>query len=141
MTSHALDPLSPCHKLSHLLGPPSSVTYFMDGPNVTTRLPVNAQAVVLRWLKMLKAFNVYNVGPNRRQQRAIDPCVQKSRSGCRLHRTHIKPKFSFCTPTDRPTLVRDGSRGAIRPWPPHSVLPWTLASLLTVKEICLVLSC
>src|SRR6218665_265760 len=28
-----LDP-SPCHKLSHLLGPhpPSSVTYFMDGP-------------------------------------------------------------------------------------------------------------
>src|SRR6218665_1927519 len=26
--------LSPCHKLSHLLGPPppSSVTYFMDGP-------------------------------------------------------------------------------------------------------------
>ena len=23
---------SPCHKLSHLLGPPSSVTYFMDGP-------------------------------------------------------------------------------------------------------------
>src|SRR6218665_1902022 len=22
----------PCHKLSHLLGPPSSVTYFMDGP-------------------------------------------------------------------------------------------------------------
>src|SRR6218665_980186 len=33
VTSHALDPLS-CHKLSHLLGPPppSSVTYFMDGP-------------------------------------------------------------------------------------------------------------
>ena len=33
VTSHALDPL-PCHKLSHLLGPPplSSVTYFMDGP-------------------------------------------------------------------------------------------------------------
>jgi len=32
--SHALDPPSPCHKLSHLLGPPppSSVTYFMDGP-------------------------------------------------------------------------------------------------------------
>ena len=29
----ALDP-SPCHKLPHLLGPPSpsSVTYFMDGP-------------------------------------------------------------------------------------------------------------
>ena len=27
-------PSSPCHKLSHLLGPPtpSSVTYFMDGP-------------------------------------------------------------------------------------------------------------
>ena len=24
--------LSPCHKLSHLLGPPPSVTYFMDGP-------------------------------------------------------------------------------------------------------------
>ena len=34
MTSHDLDP-SPCHKLSHLLGPPSSVTYFMDGPNET----------------------------------------------------------------------------------------------------------
>ena len=34
VTSHALDPPSPCHKLSHLLGPPppSSVTYFMDGP-------------------------------------------------------------------------------------------------------------
>src|SRR6218665_2546719 len=33
VTSHALYPL-PCHKLSHLLGPPppSSVTYFMDGP-------------------------------------------------------------------------------------------------------------
>ena|SRR6218665_1221493 len=33
VTSHALGPL-PCHKLSHLLGypPPSSVTYFMDGP-------------------------------------------------------------------------------------------------------------
>ena len=33
VTSHALDPL-PCHKLSHLLGPPppSSVTYFMDSP-------------------------------------------------------------------------------------------------------------
>jgi len=29
-----LDPLSLCHKLSRLLGPPppSSVTYFMDGP-------------------------------------------------------------------------------------------------------------
>src|SRR6218665_576493 len=35
VTSHALSP-SPCHKLSHLLGPPSpsSVTYFMDGPQV-----------------------------------------------------------------------------------------------------------
>ena len=32
VTSHALYPL--CHKLSHLLGPPSSVTYFMDGPLV-----------------------------------------------------------------------------------------------------------
>src|SRR6218665_1561376 len=34
VTSHALDLPSPCHKLSHLLGPPppSSVTYFMDGP-------------------------------------------------------------------------------------------------------------
>src|SRR6218665_4030796 len=34
VTSHALYPPSPCHKLSHLLGPPppSSVTYFMDGP-------------------------------------------------------------------------------------------------------------
>ena len=33
VTSHALDPTpDPCHKLSHLLGPPSSVTYFMDGP-------------------------------------------------------------------------------------------------------------
>src|SRR6218665_1118876 len=31
VTSHALDPL-PCHKLSHLLGPPSNVTYFMNGP-------------------------------------------------------------------------------------------------------------
>src|SRR6218665_207551 len=34
VTSHALGP-SLCHKLSHLLGPPSfpsSVTYFMDGP-------------------------------------------------------------------------------------------------------------
>jgi len=32
--SQALDPPSPCHKLSHLLGPPppSSATYFMDGP-------------------------------------------------------------------------------------------------------------
>ena len=31
VTSHALGPL-PCHKLSHLLGPPhpSSVMYFMD---------------------------------------------------------------------------------------------------------------
>src|SRR6218665_1694847 len=29
------DAPSPCHKLSHLLGPPpSSVTYFMDGPYV-----------------------------------------------------------------------------------------------------------
>ena len=29
-----LIPPPPCHKLSHLLGPPqpSSVTYFMDGP-------------------------------------------------------------------------------------------------------------
>ena len=42
-----LDP-SPCHKLSNLLGPPppSSVTYFMDGPqqdkhvyNVTGEIP------------------------------------------------------------------------------------------------------
>jgi len=34
VTSHALYPPPPCHKLSHLLGPPplSSVTYFMDGP-------------------------------------------------------------------------------------------------------------
>ena len=34
VTSHALDPPSPCHKLSHLLGPlPSSIVmYFMDGP-------------------------------------------------------------------------------------------------------------
>src|SRR6218665_1503166 len=34
VTSHALDPPPPCHKLSHLLGSPpsSSVTYFMDGP-------------------------------------------------------------------------------------------------------------
>src|SRR6218665_2989114 len=34
VTSHALGPPSLCHKLSHLLGPPppSSVTYFMDGP-------------------------------------------------------------------------------------------------------------
>ena len=34
VTSHALDLPSPCHKLSHFLGPPppSSVTYFMDGP-------------------------------------------------------------------------------------------------------------
>ena len=34
VTSHALDPPPPSHKLSHLLGPapPSSVTYFMDGP-------------------------------------------------------------------------------------------------------------
>jgi len=33
VTSHALDPF-PCHKLSHLVGPPSlsSVTYFMDAP-------------------------------------------------------------------------------------------------------------
>ena len=37
VTSHAFDP-SPCHKLSHLLGstPPSSVTYFMDGPFTST---------------------------------------------------------------------------------------------------------
>ena len=29
---------SPCHKLSHLLGPPPpSVTYFMDGPYTNTR--------------------------------------------------------------------------------------------------------
>src|SRR6218665_228562 len=35
VTSHALDPL-PCHKLSHLLGPPPScMTYFMDGPIIT----------------------------------------------------------------------------------------------------------
>ena len=37
VTSHALyPPPTPCHKLSHLLGPPppSSVTYFMDGPKV-----------------------------------------------------------------------------------------------------------
>ena len=34
VTSHAIDPPTPCQKLSHLLGPPlpSSVTYFMDGP-------------------------------------------------------------------------------------------------------------
>src|SRR6218665_565394 len=34
VTSHALDLPLLCHKLSHLLGlpPPSSVTYFMDGP-------------------------------------------------------------------------------------------------------------
>ena len=33
VTSHAVDPPSLCHKLSQLLGPPpSSVTYFMDGP-------------------------------------------------------------------------------------------------------------
>jgi len=34
VASHAPD-RSPCHKLSHLLGPPpppSSMTYFMDGP-------------------------------------------------------------------------------------------------------------
>src|SRR6218665_3857876 len=31
VASHALYPL-PCHKLSHLLGPPSSVTFSMDGP-------------------------------------------------------------------------------------------------------------
>jgi len=30
VTSHALYP--PCHKLSHLLGPPPPRTYFMDGP-------------------------------------------------------------------------------------------------------------
>ena len=38
VTSHALDPL-PCHKLSHLLGPlpPSSVTYFMDGPKADNK--------------------------------------------------------------------------------------------------------
>src|SRR6218665_984299 len=36
VTSYALYPF-PCHKLSHLLGPPapSSVTYFMDGPLCT----------------------------------------------------------------------------------------------------------
>jgi len=34
VTSHALEPPPPCHKLSHFLGPPtpSSVTYFMDDP-------------------------------------------------------------------------------------------------------------
>ena len=33
MMSYALDPPPPCHKLSHLLGPPPpSMTYFMDGP-------------------------------------------------------------------------------------------------------------
>ena len=42
VTSNALYPL-PCHKLSHLLGPPppSSVTYFMDGP-----------LTVCQWLKI-----------------------------------------------------------------------------------------
>ena len=31
---------SPCHKLSHLLGPPanSSVTYFMDGPFIEVHI-------------------------------------------------------------------------------------------------------
>src|SRR6218665_1010481 len=41
---HALDPL-PCHKLSHLLGPPppSSVTYFMDGPLVVMQSKVTVR--------------------------------------------------------------------------------------------------
>jgi len=30
---------SPCHKLSHLLRPPSSVTYFMDGPETINTKP------------------------------------------------------------------------------------------------------
>src|SRR6218665_3531711 len=37
VTSHALGPPPPCHKLSHLLRPPSSVTYFMDGPTSNKR--------------------------------------------------------------------------------------------------------
>ena len=39
---------SPCHKLSHLLGPPSSMTYFMDGPfsNSTGESILNSLEVV-----------------------------------------------------------------------------------------------
>jgi len=43
MTSHALDPR---HKQSHL-GPPSNVTYFMDGPNCNCIVPFNK--TVQRW--------------------------------------------------------------------------------------------
>jgi len=48
VTSHDLDP-SPCHKLSHFLGPlSSSVTYFMDGPLIAL-----ARAVRISWYIIL----------------------------------------------------------------------------------------
>ena len=54
VTSRALDPL-PCHKLSHLLGPPppSSVTYFMDGHIVLMTI----KAVGLIILVRIKCIN------------------------------------------------------------------------------------
>ena len=42
-----LDPSSPCHKLSHLgPPPPSSVTYFMDGPIVVKSAKINLSAYI-----------------------------------------------------------------------------------------------
>ena len=44
VTSQALEPPSSCHKLSHFLRPPppSSVTYFMDGPYRCESIPGKA---------------------------------------------------------------------------------------------------
>ena len=49
VTSHALGTPSSCHKLSHLLGPspPSSVTYFMDGPKA--KMP-NGLSCWTKWI-------------------------------------------------------------------------------------------
>ena len=54
VTSHALYPPSPCHKLSHLLGPPppSSVTYFMDGPQVYVASARTMTYILLKQLEL-----------------------------------------------------------------------------------------
>src|SRR6218665_2302205 len=75
VTSHALYPL-PCHKLSHLLGPPfsSSVTYFMDGP-LTIKIP-----------KITKEKHVFNFRLSRQKHskthvnRLKQPWIQKKSS-------------------------------------------------------------
>src|SRR6218665_1829217 len=59
VTSHALVPPPPCHKLSHLgPPPPSSVTYFMDGPGASLALVENCTYSVMQ-LRVIRPRRSY----------------------------------------------------------------------------------